>query len=317
VLGALAGTGLSAEEQAAVVTIALARYAGQTPAQLGELVAKLVLTVNPDAAAARETDATVRRQVRVRAVEDGQGLLVARGPLAMIEAMRAALQAGLAAPTDPDDLRTQEAREFDLLHALTTGAGAGGSGGGGGGGWHAAIVVPYATAAGGDLELAEIPGLGPVLPGVARELLESCLTLTRIAVDGDGKVLEVSDVLPGPAAQATDTDRWLTDLAAMPVRIGIPLGSSSYRPSERLRRYVQARDRTCTFPGCTRPARRTDIDHRLHWPLGLTDPENTHCLCRRHHRAKQTLFTVIGLPDGTTRWITRGGWWFDRPPQGY
>jgi hypothetical protein len=40
-------------------------------------------------------------------------------------------------------------------------------------------------------------------------------------------------------------------------------------------------------------------------------------LCRRHHRAKQAVFTVLRLPDGTTRWITRGGWWFDRQPQGY
>jgi hypothetical protein len=71
------------------------------------------------------------------------------------------------------------------------------------------------------------------------------------------------------------------------------------------------------FPGCTRPARRTDVDHRLPWPLGLTDPDELQCLCRRHHRAKQAIFTVLTLPDGTIRWITRGGWWFDRRPQGY
>ncbi len=239
VLGALTGTGLGTEERHAVVLLALARYQDHTPAQLGALVAKLVLTVNPDAASARETDATYRRQVRFRAIEDGQGLLTARGPLAVIEAMRAALHAG-AAVAEPGDERTQDAREFDLLLALVTGEASSADGG-----WIASIVIPYSTASGADVELAEIPGLGPVLPETARDLLIAAQLVQRIAVDARGRVLEISDPLPRPANSATDSDplRWLQQLAEAPLRIGIPTGTSSYRPTDRLRRFVQARDR--------------------------------------------------------------------------
>ena len=60
----------------------------------------------------------------------------------------------------------------------------------------------------------------------------------------------------------------------------------------------------------------THID--IPWPAGPTSPENTHCLCRHHHRAKQSnSFTVLRLPDGSTLWITRGQWWFRRQPPGY
>ena len=317
VVGAFDGTGLSADEQHAVVTIALARYTGQTPGELANLVRKLILTVDAAAAAAREADRTAQRRVRFRAVEDGQGLITARGPLAMVEAVRAALEHTLPLTTDPDDTRSRDAREFDLLVDLLTGGWDAVPQDGQAGGWHANVVVPYSTADGADLELADIPGLGPVLPETGRELLERAVTVTRIAVHADGNVLEVSDVLPGPAARATDSDpkAWLRELVALPIRVGVPGGSSAYRPSVRMSRYLEARDRTCCFPGCHRPAIRCDDDHRIPWPLGPTDPENLHNLCRRHHRAKQAIFTVLRLPDGTTRWISRGGWWFDRPPQ--
>jgi hypothetical protein len=39
-------------------------------------------------------------------------------------------------------------------------------------------------------------------------------------------------------------------------------------------------------------------------------------LCRRHHRAKQAVFTVE-LIDRDYRWTTRGGWQFWRRHQGY
>jgi hypothetical protein len=96
------------------------------------------------------------------------------------------------------------------------------------------------------------------------------------------------------------------------------LACHGYRPSRRLLRYLQARDRTCVFPGCRRRAARTDKDHRDPWPLGATSAENMQCLCRHHHRAKHSgLFTVHRDPDGTIVWTTRGGHAFHRPPQGY
>ncbi|MCW2600938.1 MAG: hypothetical protein JWM02_2767, partial [Frankiales bacterium] len=61
----------------------------------------------------------------------------------------------------------------------------------------------------------------------------------------------------------------------------------------------------------------TDKDHRLPWPLGPTDPANLQCLCRHHHRAKHTAFTVTLTPDGDYRWTTRGGWQFPRQRHRY
>jgi hypothetical protein len=70
------------------------------------------------------------------------------------------------------------------------------------------------------------------------------------------------------------------------------------------------------FPGCRRPARRTDLDHRTPWPRGSTSADNLQCLCRHHHRAKHAVFTVLADTDGTTVWITRGRWVFRRRPPG-
>ena len=51
-----------------------------------------------------------------------------------------------------------------------------------------------------------------------------------------------------------------------------------------IRRALQARDRSCRFPGCT--ARRCDAHHIEHWvDGGPTRLDNLVLLCRRHHRA--------------------------------
>ena len=113
-------------------------------------------------------------------------------------------------------------------------------------------------------------------------------------------------------------DRFLSQAAQAMRRAPVErdLSSSHYRPGTRLSRFVQARDRTCVFPGCRRPARRTDLDHRTPWPHGRTSADNLQCVCRHHHRAKHAVFTVLAGADGTVIWITRGKWVFRRRPQG-
>ena len=65
------------------------------------------------------------------------------------------------------------------------------------------------------------------------------------------------------------------------------LTGSGYRFPPRLRRFLEARDRTCVFPGCGRPANKTDKDHGVPWPHGRTSAKNGQCLCRHHHRASR------------------------------
>ena len=297
---------LSLEQRQAIVLVMLARYRGEAPGELGKLVARLIVQVDRAAAALRDATATAGRKVWFSRDVDGQALLLARGPAAAIAAIRASLEATLPLETEPGDERSRDAREFDLLVDLLTGGATAGS-------WQAEVVVPFSTTQGGDLELAEIPGLGPILPSTARDLLGQCDTLTQIAVDPDGSVIAVSD--PIRTGRAKLAPRLLHKLTQPPILRD--LTGSGYVFPPRVKRFLEARDRTCVFIGCGRPARRTDKDHRHPWPQGPTSADNGQCLCRHHHRAKHTLFTVLRDPDGTHIWITRGGWQFRRQPKGY
>lgn len=322
---------LTEEQRACVVLVALARYQGQTPGELGRLVARLVLEVDLDAARQRQDRATDERFVSTYRDVDGQAVIHARGPIAQAAAVEAALDRWMRDnPRDPDDERTESQRRYDAFISLLTGGGAQA------GSWQAAIVVPFSTATGGDLELAEIPGLGPVLPSTARELMELSDTLRQIAVDAEGDVITAGAPTPAPSqgglgaalpTRAVPAPREPLDggrAGALRLLMSTPpperlraenLGSAAYRTPDRIRRYLLARDRHCVFPGCH--VRVTDVDHRIPWPLGPTNPWNLQLLCRRHHRAKQAVFSVRLTPDGDYLWTTRGGWQFTRHRQGF
>ena len=325
---------LTLEQRQAVVLVLLARYDGEAPGELAKLVRRLILTVDRAAAKSRQDKATRGRQVRAYADVDGQGVIHARGPLEQIAAIKEHLRQQLTGLSwEEGDTRTSEQREYDLfVQLLTTGTVTGDEPMPGCG---VQVIVPFHTAAGGELELAEIAGYGPTLPSTARDLLGRCQTITQVAVDEDGVVIGVGKPMPGPAARAesgridpTRTESTRTEstpsvdealcaaLTALrcppPAR---PLSTDAYRPTESIRELVKARDRTCVFPGCHR--RVTDLDHRFPWPLGPTSVLNLQLLCRHHHQAKQAVFTVELTPDGDYRWTTRGGWPFLRRRQGY
>jgi hypothetical protein len=66
-------------------------------------------------------------------------------------------------------------------------------------------------------------------------------------------------------------------------------GTTRRRPTAAQRRHIEARHPTCIFPGCRKPSRESDIDHREAWTEGgLTDEENLGPLCRRHHVTNNT-----------------------------
>lgn len=97
-----------------------------------------------------------------------------------------------------------------------------------------------------------------------------------------------------------------------PVRTPGADAEPRYRPSPALTRFVRARDMTCRFPGCDKPAEVCDIDHGLPWPAGPTHPSNTRCLCRKHHLLRTFRGGSGGWrdsqhPDGTISWISPSG----------
>ena len=95
--------------------------------------------------------------------------------------------------------------------------------------------------------------------------------------------------IPADLARAMAADRdWVRWTTEPGTRHLIDRGAETYRPSDRLRAFVIARDRVCGFPGCHRPARECDCDHVVAYrtPDGRTVEVNLGPLCRQHHNAK-------------------------------
>jgi hypothetical protein len=313
--------------------------------------AALVLDASATEQARRS--AADRRGVQCYPSAVGEGTELLRGPEAQAARMRAAIEARAQAllQLEGND-RTLEQCRFDAAYELlcadadhtepgqpsrvpTTGAD---------GlpevirprGVSMQVITPVSVTAGGDLELAEIEGYGPILPATARDLLAIAEHLQTVAVDNQtGAVVQVSDrcAVPLPELDPADVGsptkvsvalmeaattrlEWL--LAASLQRQMQTLSTDAYRLHRRLARHVKARDRWCTFPSCPRPAGQCDLDHAVAHPVGATDETNLHGPCRHHHRGKQAYFTV--RIDPQTReviWITPDGRTYRRPPPEY
>ena len=335
-LRALDETGLTAEQRQAAVLICLARWNGHTPGEWTRMLKRLAITIDPKAAERRKRERTAGRRVEFYPRPDEQGGMWLEAPLEQVAAAHARIDAEARRLKADGDERTMDQLRCDVtLELLTHGT----INGEPAALWTVAVVVPLSVLEGGDFEVAEIPGFGPILPSTARDLAAQAGHFEQITVDENGDVIAVSDqqtlttegqasaqpqtaAEPEPATATPQPEPPVTCLVGLIRRARKPpvirdLSSDYYRPSSHLARFVQARDQRCCFPGCTRPAARTDKDHLDPWPRGRTSPDNLHCLCRHHHRAKHAGFTVLKDPDGTTIWITRGQWWFTRPAQGY
>jgi hypothetical protein len=131
------------------------------------------------------------------------------------------------------------------------------------------------------------------------------------------------------ALLATDATGTWQRLVTHPVT-GILTDHSThtYAPGTVLRQAVMARDVTCQFPQCDRPARAADLDHitRFDHTLdpatlppgtpGQTRAANLQPLCRRHHNAKthHGWTTTRDPHTGTTVWTAPTGHTYTRPP---
>ncbi|MGQ3257369.1 MAG: DUF222 domain-containing protein, partial [Microbacterium aurantiacum] len=62
------------------------------------------------------------------------------------------------------------------------------------------------------------------------------------------------------------------------------LTTDRYTPTAGIKRFLQARYVRCAFPGCRRPAMRSEIDHHREYANGgKTDGDNLGPCCTRHH----------------------------------
>jgi Domain of unknown function (DUF222)/HNH endonuclease len=98
------------------------------------------------------------------------------------------------------------------------------------------------------------------------------------------------EIEEGPSIAAETARRLACDASVVAMvedEDGEPLnvGRKTRTISSPLRRFLNARDRGCRFPGCTN-TRWVDAHHIHHWADGgETKPSNLVSLCRLHHRA--------------------------------
>jgi hypothetical protein len=148
------------------------------------------------------------------------------------------------------------------------------------------LLIPLSTLLGGSAP-GHLDGYGAITATMARTIAASDIRFRRLVFDPlSGKPLD--------------------------------LGKDSYALSPQLRRWIEARDRTCRFPGCERRAVFCDADHAVEFPLGDTSCANCGLLCRRHHNFKTSrAFRLVRHDDDSVEWTTPHGHRWRVPPATY
>ncbi len=260
---------------------AIPRWPSMTRGRLDAAVDKVVLRADRDAVR-RRRETTRGREIWIASNVDGMaelgGRLIGTDALALDKRLDS-----LADAVCDRDPRTRAERRADALGAL--GAGADG------------LACRCGRT---DCPSGAAKSVAPVLIHVVAEKasVEGTGTEPGYVMGGDGLVPpELLAELAESAAQ-----RPLLHPADAPPEAG-------YVPSRALADFVRARDLTCRFPGCDRPATGCDLDHTIaHADGGATHASNLKCVCRQHHLLK----TFWGwadqqLPDGTVIWIAPSG----------
>jgi hypothetical protein len=121
------------------------------------------------------------------------------------------------------------------------------------------------------------------------------------------------EIEEGPSIAAETARRLACDASVVAIienEDGEPLnvGRKTRTISSPLRRFLNARDRGCRFPGCTN-TRWVDAHHIHHWVNGgETKPSNLVSLCRFHHRKVHEGGVLIHvLDDGAIRFAYPNG----------
>jgi hypothetical protein len=258
-------------------TAAAAKSWGQLQSWLNQRVA----AAEPDQLEERYRRAFKDRRVATSQDLDGMGRLWATTSAVDLSAIDYRLTR-LAQDCGGDDPRTLEQRRADLFVDLLLGQSSSGDQepkvvSAAPAAAAVAVTVPVQSLVGTDDSPGAIVGGGPVPASVVREIAGRPGTLFyRLLTDGRGDLLDVEQ------------------LGRFPSRL---LGFA-----------VDARDQTCRFPGCSRPAVVCDCDHTIPHPEGPTAYRNLGCLCRRHHRCKQSPgYRVAQVEPGVFEWAMPTG----------
>ena len=189
------------------------------------------------------------------------------------------------------------------------------------------LTMPMSAWLGQSAAPGELAGYGPADAGTCRELAGRagkgarwCLTLT----DTGGRAVAHACAPAGSPGPGSAAIKWADGLRSRIEFLETGTCSHSrctsrYRPPRNLVHLIRMRQRTCSFPGCRRPARRTDLDHTVPYDQGGATCEcNLAPLCRRHHLAKQTRgWRLTQDQPGVMTWRTPSGRAYTTYPDPY
>ncbi|HET6167715.1 MAG TPA: HNH endonuclease signature motif containing protein [Marmoricola sp.] len=152
------------------------------------------------------------------------------------------------------------------------------------------------------LDLLAGKSAGVPLPTYARPIVNVTVPIqTLMGIADEPGVLSGGTVVPASLARLISQEpgstwhRMLTDEGGRMVE----LSTQSYKPTDAIWRQVVAEQSICFRPGCDTASTEVDLDHRVRWPQGPTEPANLTPGCRTDHRAKHAPGFSIELgPDG-------------------
>ncbi|MEO6087959.1 MAG: DUF222 domain-containing protein [Umezawaea sp.] len=244
----------------------LEKAAGQTGAQMRQRTRRIVQRVDPAGARDRAAEPKTLRCAGFQSEDDGMAKVYAVVPADKAVAIALRVDKIARQSKTPDDPRTMDQRRADVVCDLLLGKPSNVR-------VSLQLTVPVSMLMGLDDQPGELAGFGPIDAATARELAGDA-TWRRLLTDERGTLLEV--------------------------------GRRTYRPPAALRDFVQARDKTCVFPGCAVPAHRADLDHTTAFPDGPTEAANLGVMCRAHHRLKShdPRWTVAQPTPGTFVWTS-------------
>jgi len=251
-----------------------------TVPQLRRRVRRAAMALDPVTSEVRHQRALADRTVGYLPGEDGMACLsvVLGAPEAQLIHTRLTAAATLLPATDP---RTMDQKRADLLvDAVLSGLPVDGLPQLQGRRPAINVVVSADTLLNLDDQPAHLTGYGPITAETARRLAaEESGTWRRLLTDPDtGALLDISE--------------------------------HRYRPAQRLRDYVSARDDVCAFPTCNQPGYRCEYEHIQPYRAGgTTSRRNGALACRRHNQTKvaNTGWHYRRNPDGSFTWTSNTG----------
>jgi Domain of unknown function (DUF222) len=239
-----------AREAARVVLVEAPRL---TTGQLAARLRRLTMSLDPEDSRHRYETGIEQRRVIGEANPDGTANLLALNlPPECVAAMLERVKRLANAAKTAGNSRTLDQIKADVFCDLMVGRHLSPTAG------SVDITVDLATLTGLSEVPGEIPGWGPVISDIARQV-----------------------------AVANQRGEWRVSVTDPETVKVVWNGTTRRRPTITERRHVLARQPVCVFPGCRIPAIRSDLDHTIdHAKGGRTHPHNLGPLCRHHHRLK-------------------------------